>query len=142
MANLSGRTKFFPVILILLLYNEVSGSGHRKRRRHDGPATEFSSHRIIEPRLFHGRSKREIATTRDVAGDGGDVTASRRHLDHLTVTFDGDNDRRFVLDLKLNRQLIPENYFQKTHKQVRNVFDYLIIRQAIQTVVPLFSCFH
>ena len=59
------------------------------------------------------RSKREIATTRS------DDETSQRHIDHLTVTFEGGEDeRQFVLDLQLNRQLIPDNYFQRTHKQV------------------------
>jgi hypothetical protein len=75
------------------------------------PADEFSSHSVIHPRVFHARSKREIATTR--SDENG---SPERHLDHLTVTFEAE--RVFVLDLQLNRQLIPENYFQKTHKQV------------------------
>jgi hypothetical protein len=61
------------------------------------------------------RSKREIATTRS------DDDTSQRHIDHLTVTFEGEDERQFVLDLQLNRQLIPDNYFQKTHKQVGRI---------------------
>ena len=115
MAKKSARPKFLPILLVLLLYHEVSASnGPRKRRsRHLEPSDQFSSHFVVEPRLFHGRSKREIATTRH------DDVSLKRHLDHLTVTFDGEDERQFVLDLQLNRQLIPDNYFQKRHHQVK-----------------------
>ena len=115
----SVRPSLFPILLLLLLYHEVSGSGPRKRRRHLTPADEFTSHSVIHPRVFHARSKREIKTTLS------DVIASRgRHLDHLTVTFEDEDEREFVLDLQLNRQLIPENYFQRTHKQVGTFWQF------------------
>ena len=114
MAKVSVRLKFFPVLLVLLLYNEVQGSGfesHRRVRRHRIPAEEFSSHQIIQPRLYHSRSKREISASRDV--DNG-VASSRRHLDHVTVTFDGDDGgRQFVLDLKH-----AKNILKKINKRV------------------------
>ena len=119
MAKTSGRPKFFAILLVLLLYHEVSASnGPRKRRlRHFDPSDQFSSHTVVEPRVFHGRSKREIASTRR-----DDDVSSKRHLDHLTVTFDGEDERQFILDLQLNRQLIPDNYFQKRHHQVKHIF--------------------
>ena len=124
MAKFTSRTKVVPLLLLLLLYNEVTGAGSRKRRRSGtDPSEEFSSHRIVTPKLYHGRSKREVTSSRDVH-DVTDVT--RRHLDRMTVTLGSDDDeRQFVLDLKLNRDLIPKNYFQKTHKQVRNASNYL-----------------
>lgn len=30
-----------------------------------GPSAEFSAHKLVKPRLFHGRSKREIFHTRE-----------------------------------------------------------------------------
>jgi hypothetical protein len=30
-----------------------------------GPAPEFSRHTVIKPRIYHGREKREIASTRE-----------------------------------------------------------------------------
>ena len=70
----------------------------------------FQSHRVINPRIFHGRHKREIDSTHDRDGEGG-------HVHHLTVAWNID-DEDVVLDLKLNRDLIPDNYFEKYHKQV------------------------
>ena len=119
------RPSLFPILLLLLLYHEISGSGPRKRRRHLSPAEEFSSHSVIYPRVFHARSKRQIATTRS-----DDVASLGRHLDHLTVTFEDEDEREFVLDLQLNRQLIPENYFQKTHKQVGLSKQFLLMTES------------
>ena len=100
MAKFTSRTKVVPLLLLLLLYNEVTGAGSRKRRRsRTDPSEEFSSHRIVTPKLYHGRSKREVTSSRDVH-DVTDVT--RRHLDRMTVTLGSDDDeRQFVLDLKL-----------------------------------------
>ena len=65
---------------------------------------------MISPRLYHGRHKRELESTRDKEEEG-------RHVHHLTVGWVVDH-QDFVLDLKLNRELIPESYFEKYHHQV------------------------
>ena len=70
----------------------------------------LQTHRLISPRLYHARHKREIADTRDTSAEG-------RHVHHLTVAWDLDGED-FVLDLNLNRDLIPEKYFEKYHHQV------------------------
>ena len=70
----------------------------------------LQTHRLISPRLYHARHKREIADTRDTSAEG-------RHVHHLTVAWDLDGED-FVLDLNLNRELIPEKYFEKYHHQV------------------------
>ena len=70
----------------------------------------FQSHKMISPRMFHGRHKREIDTTHSGNEEGS-------HIHHLTVAWDVDGED-FVLDLKLNRDLIPDNYFEKYHHQV------------------------
>ena len=65
---------------------------------------------MISPRMFHARHKREIDSTHSSGEDG-------RHIHHLTVAWDLDGED-YVLDLKLNRDLIPDNYFEKYHHQV------------------------
>ena len=66
---------------------------------------------MINPRIFHGRHKREIDSTHAQDEEGG-------HVHHLTVAWVLDNGEDVVLDLKLNRDLIPDSYFEKYHKQV------------------------
>ena len=45
------------------------------------------------------------------------------HVTHLTVAWDIEGED-YVLDLKLNRDLIPDNYFEKYHHEVKH-FDSL-----------------
>lgn len=97
----------------------------------------------MKPRMYHGRQKREITTTKNEVRTCGTNTISRffiryfsknvkfkvldkiyklysnsipqndlHHLDHLTVTLPIDNEE-LVLDLTLNKQLIPEGFFRK-----------------------------
>ena len=75
--------------------------------------TFFQSHKVINPQMYHGRHKREIASTHSSEEEG-------RHIHHLTVAWDVDG-QDFVLDLKLNRDLIPEHYFEKYHHQVEKL---------------------
>ncbi|XP_059048466.1 disintegrin and metalloproteinase domain-containing protein 19, partial [Achroia grisella] len=64
------------------------------------PATEFSRHRIVQPTVQHGRTKREISTTKDTnGGHHNDVT--------VTVRIDGED---YVLDLRLNQDLVTEGH--------------------------------
>ena len=71
----------------------------------------LQTHRQISPRLYHARHKREIADTRDTSAEG-------RHVHHLTVAWVLD-DQDVLLDLKLNRDLLPESYTEKYQHKVR-----------------------
>ncbi|CAD6244570.1 GSCOCG00013395001-RA-CDS [Cotesia congregata] len=74
---------------------------------HHGPSVEFSAHKLVKPRLFHGRSKREIFHTRE---------NEHKHADIITVGFEIDGVKR-ILDLRLNTDLIPVGFKQRTqHK--------------------------
>ncbi len=77
------------------------------------PSAEFDRHHAIRPRLFHGGTESAIGHTRR-AGDNG----TGHHLDSVTarVTVDG---RELVLDLTLNKDLIPDTYVEKYHHEVR-----------------------
>ncbi|XP_065167379.1 disintegrin and metalloproteinase domain-containing protein 12-like isoform X2 [Atheta coriaria] len=68
------------------------------------PATEFSKHAQLKPRIYHGREKRQIATTREETGE---------HVHHITVDYDLD-DENYILDLRLNEALLPKGYFLRT----------------------------
>jgi hypothetical protein len=65
---------------------------------------------VVHPVLYHGRHRREVKTTEDKSAEGF-------HIHDLTVAFD-INGTDYVLDLQLNRNLIPSNYFQKYHHKV------------------------
>lgn len=102
MGPVSPRLLFLAAITSLI----VQSTGHL-------PAEDFHSHRVISPRFFHGRHKREIDSTHDKDEEGS-------HIHHLTVGWDVDGED-YILDLKLNRELIPESYFEKYHHQGRSV---------------------
>lgn len=102
MGAVSLRLLFLAAITSLI----VQSAGHL-------PARDFHSHRVISPRLYHGRHKREIDSTHDANEEGS-------HIHHLTVGWDVDGED-YILDLKLNRELIPESYFEKYHHQGRSV---------------------
>jgi hypothetical protein len=116
MAKSSGRCKVFPVLLLLLLYHEVSGTGFRKKRRSGEPSEAFTAHTVVAPKVFHSRPKRDIASTAGNSSTGEGLPS--RHADRLALALETDDGRPLVLDLVLNRQLIPQNYFQSTHQQV------------------------
>lgn len=86
-------------IVCLLILSAVTKNGvesHELKR----PAREFSRHRIVQPTVQHGRTKREISTTRDTNGvHHTDVT--------VTVRIDGED---YVLDLRLNQDLVTEDH--------------------------------
>lgn len=67
-----------------------------------GAATEFSNHRIITPKLTHFRTKRHIDSTRETDGHVHDITLG------LNL---GEED--ILVDLQLNRNLLPRDYFEK-----------------------------
>ena len=71
----------------------------------------MQTHRVVSPRLLHGRHKREIPGTEDSQEEGG-------HVHHLTVAWVLD-DQDVLLDLKLNRDLLPESYTEKYQHKVR-----------------------
>ncbi|CAB3227732.1 unnamed protein product [Arctia plantaginis] len=75
------------------------------------PASEFNKHAVIQPVLLHGRTKREISTTRKTGGE--------HHLEViLKVPID---DEEYLLDLQLNQHLVTENHvlsYQQNGKTV------------------------
>uniref|UniRef100_A0A1B6KWF3 Peptidase M12B domain-containing protein n=1 Tax=Graphocephala atropunctata TaxID=36148 RepID=A0A1B6KWF3_9HEMI len=73
-----------------------------------GVAPDFSRHEVFRPRIYHGREKRQIASTR--ADQDGVL-----HIHDITVALDM-NGRDQLLDLRLNRELIPNGYFEKHQK--------------------------
>ena len=52
-------------------------------------------------------------------------------MHHLTVAWDIEGED-YVLDLKLNRDLIPDNYFQKYHHEVNQLS--LMIGRVVQVL--------
>ncbi|XP_065225207.1 disintegrin and metalloproteinase domain-containing protein 9 [Planococcus citri] len=69
------------------------------------PSAEFSRHALIRPKIYHGREKREISSTKE-AEEGV------KHVDFLTLTIPL-REENIILDLRLNRDLISKNYFEK-----------------------------
>ena len=71
----------------------------------------LQTHQLISPRLYHGRTKREVGSSLEEGEEGG-------HAHHLTVAWVDKEGKEAVLDLQLNRDLIPEAYTQRYHHQV------------------------
>ncbi|XP_066981317.1 uncharacterized protein [Macrobrachium rosenbergii] len=67
-----------------------------------GVASEFSRHSIVTPQVTHSRTKRSLESTREKDGHAHDITLG------LTI-----NDEDILVDLQLQRDLLPRDYFEK-----------------------------
>ncbi|XP_072934228.1 uncharacterized protein Meltrin [Epargyreus clarus] len=75
------------------------------------PAVDFKRHTLVQPSVHHARTRREIKTTRNTAGD---------HHREVTVTVNVDGED-YVLDLRLNEDLVAGDHvisYQKDGKTV------------------------
>ncbi|CAK9824753.1 Disintegrin and metalloproteinase domain-containing protein 12 [Anthophora retusa] len=90
------RCKLVLILVLLAILPNVYTESH-------GPSPDFSRHTLVRPRVYHGRSKRQISSTKE-----NDI----EHADVLTVGFELDGVKR-VLDLRLNTDLIPTGYQQR-----------------------------
>ncbi|XP_023290279.1 disintegrin and metalloproteinase domain-containing protein 33-like, partial [Orussus abietinus] len=97
----AGQVQWKSVLLLVLLVAIAVVPAARAARQ--GPSTDFSSYAKVRPRVFHGRNKREISSTRE---------ADLKHADLLTVGLMIDGVER-LLDLRLNTDLIPVGYQQR-----------------------------
>ncbi|XP_032680075.1 uncharacterized protein LOC116848283 [Odontomachus brunneus] len=97
--SLTVRCKLLLVLAVLLLTIIVPAT-HAESQ---GPSSDFSRHSRVRPRVYHGRTKRQISSTKE-----NDI----EHADVLTVGFNVDGVER-VLDLRLNTDLIPVGYQQR-----------------------------
>ncbi|XP_045539822.1 disintegrin and metalloproteinase domain-containing protein 19 [Papilio machaon] len=75
------------------------------------PAPEFRRHRLVRPAVHHGRTKREITTTRDDTG---------AHHPEVTVKLDIDGEEH-LLDLRLNEDLVTDNHVLSYQKNGETV---------------------
>ncbi|XP_031787102.1 uncharacterized protein LOC100118678 [Nasonia vitripennis] len=97
------RMRRLLTVVVLLLLSVVVASNARIQ----GPSADFSAHRIVRPRVYHGRSKREITSTRESDTD---------HTDVLSVGLELNGESR-ILDLRLNTDLIPAGYKERYQHQ-------------------------
>ncbi|KAF9413477.1 hypothetical protein HW555_008315, partial [Spodoptera exigua] len=75
------------------------------------PALDFNKHRLVQPTVHHGRTRREISTTRDTSGS---------HHPEVTVTVPIDG-QDYVLDLRLNLDLVTDNHVLRYQKNGKTV---------------------
>ncbi|XP_034948463.1 uncharacterized protein Meltrin [Chelonus insularis] len=90
-------------IIILLSLLSIFCSSSASDSYQNGHSPDFSSFKVIKPRVFHGRHKREIFDTRE---------NEHEHTEVLTIAYDIDGVKR-TLDLRLNTDLIPVGYKQR-----------------------------
>ena len=89
----------------------------RKRSTDTNSAPEFSSHSIIQPKLYHVSDKHEVDIQNLNPKRENRKGKSVEDLNDLTVSFTS-RGQDYVIDLRLNHQLIPHGYFQKYHEKV------------------------
>ncbi|KAK5644416.1 hypothetical protein RI129_005716 [Pyrocoelia pectoralis] len=77
------------------------------------PAPDFSRHTLVKPRIYHGREKRQISTTKEEDG---------KHIHQLTISYDVEG-KEYILDLQLNRNLIPKGYFRRHQENGNKVIN-------------------
>ncbi|CAH1286643.1 unnamed protein product [Diabrotica balteata] len=104
------------VLFVTSVYNEDIPVNSLLDELH--PAAEFSRHTLVKPKLYHGREKRQISSTKEKSG---------KHTDHLQITLEVDGED-MILDLTINKDLIPEGFF---HKHQENG-DYKIHQPTFQ----------
>ncbi|KAG5877205.1 hypothetical protein JTB14_017707 [Gonioctena quinquepunctata] len=93
-------------------------SGQLYSRAEQHPTSDFSRHTLVKPKIYHGREKRQISTTREENGE---------HTNHLQISMEIDG-KELILDLTLNKQLIPNGFFHKHQEDGK----YVIHRPNIQ----------
>ncbi|XP_049859100.1 pneumococcal serine-rich repeat protein [Schistocerca gregaria] len=105
-------TRVAVCLCVFFVIQRVTTTEYDHRSR-NGLAPEFRRHRVVRPRMFHAREKREISSSRHPEGG---------HIHDLTVGFvvDGKN---FILDLRLNRELIPDTYFERYQHNGKHVIN-------------------
>ena len=99
-STLAGVTLRCELVLILVLVVAILPDVYTESH---GPSPDFSRHALVRPRIYHGRTRRQISSTKE-----NDI----EHADVLTVGFELDGVER-VLDLRLNADLIPVGYQQR-----------------------------
>ncbi|XP_044726818.1 disintegrin and metalloproteinase domain-containing protein 12-like [Chrysoperla carnea] len=72
---------------------------------------EFAKYTLVKPKIYHGREKREISTTKEDDGS---------HVHDLKITLE-INGKEHLLNLKLNRELIPKGYFHRYQHKGKSV---------------------
>ncbi|KPJ19602.1 Disintegrin and metalloproteinase domain-containing protein 12 [Papilio machaon] len=90
---------------------KMEKKGHALAVRLESPAPEFRRHRLVRPAVHHGRTKREITTTRDDTG---------AHHPEVTVKLDIDGEEH-LLDLRLNEDLVTDNHVLSYQKNGETV---------------------
>ncbi|XP_063896154.1 disintegrin and metalloproteinase domain-containing protein adm-2 [Helicoverpa armigera] len=94
-------------LLILLALTKSAAEAQEPRQ----PALDFNKHKLIQPIVHHGRTKREISSTRDTSG---------AHHSEVTVTVPIDG-QEYILDLRLNHDLVTDNHVLRYQKNGKTV---------------------
>ena len=78
-----------------------------------GPTPAFDAHERVRVSLINSKNGRVLAGSHEGGVEGG------HHLDHVTLVLSPEGGRNVTLDLILNKDLVPDSYFEKSHKEVR-----------------------
>ncbi|XP_018901177.2 uncharacterized protein Meltrin [Bemisia tabaci] len=101
MAKFSSVFVFFSCLISFCADNCVAS----KLGGYPSSSPHFSRGYYIKPRVLHAREKRHIHTSK-VHQDRNE------HINDISVEYHF-GDRNHILDLQLNKELIPENYFER-----------------------------
>ncbi|KAL4708533.1 hypothetical protein ACJJTC_014141 [Scirpophaga incertulas] len=101
----------FVWCLFCVCFVTFSAASKNNGKLTSSASAAFSRHTIVQPTFHHGRTKREISTTRDENG---------AHHSDLTVRVK-INGVEYILDLRLNEDLVPGGHvvhYQKNGERV------------------------
>ena len=77
---------------------------------------DFERREVVRPEFYHKRTKRYVTSTHHQGS-----SSSAAHINDLALSFDS-RGQKFILDLKLNTNLIPKEYFHKYQAKVGRYF--------------------
>ncbi|XP_022902452.2 disintegrin and metalloproteinase domain-containing protein 12 isoform X1 [Onthophagus taurus] len=100
---------------ITIAHTEGKFKQHLDISTEQHPAPDFTRHTLIKPRIYHGREKRQISSTKEESG---------YHIQNLQIQYDL-RGKDYTLDLQLNRDLIPKNFFHRVQENGKSVLKNL-----------------
>ena len=121
----------WPGLSLIVFVAVIFGTRVDGGRRHGGPSEDFHSFHEVKVRLKDLKNGRTEVDTSSL-GNGHHLDAvglvimeaakEAKNVSSSSSTSTTSNRVLFELDLHLNRDLLPQHYFQKYHKKVRRCF--------------------
>ena len=113
----------WPGLSLIVFVAVIFGTRVDGGRRRGGPSEDFHSFHEVKVRLKDLKNGRAEVDTSSL-GNGHHLDAVGLDIMEAENATTSYNRVLFKLDLHLNRDLLPQHYFQKYHKKVRRCFGF------------------